>query len=321
MPNRLVRDGFVDSDRVNNLDYDEECFYHRLILCCDDAGRFDGRLQRLRSALFPLGYKTNSDPVIRGVDGCQREGLILVYDIDSKPFLQVTNWQMCGKSKLSKFPGPDGTFDIRYVLKETKSGQKKFLDTSIRSGEMASNPSQTLPFKRYGDGDGDGDGRSAPHGDGVAMGSASTLPSKEEMYKKHPCLQLLHDCELFKSLSLEQYLLCLRARSPHINYKKAFEEIIRRALLQVDIKKPAAFIDSQLSYWETDHRDEIHRRKEQYDRLQSEINTMVETIVELNGQDDERLTRMRKEFERMNGMDAMAQAGAKAHEILKSKKE
>ena len=142
-----MREGFVDSERVNNLDYDEECFYHRLLLKADDAGRYDGRIEILRSILFPLGYKTHSDPVKRGLDGCDREGLIFSYDVAGKPFLQVTNWRRCSNAKLSKWPDQNGDYTIRFVKMDTNQGIKDFVDTSVRSADQGRvSPPQTPPL-------------------------------------------------------------------------------------------------------------------------------------------------------------------------------
>lgn len=170
MPNRLIREGLVDSERVNNLDYDEECFYHRLLLKADDAGRYDGRLQVLRSHLFPLGYKTHSDPVLRGIDGCQREGLIKVYEVVAHEYIQVTNWRKAGAAKISKWPGADGTYAIRFVMMPTNQGPKEFVDTSVRSLDMKRISSSSTPLVNSEDTiyeDEDGDGKVQPGTEGV----------------------------------------------------------------------------------------------------------------------------------------------------------
>ena len=43
MPNRIIREGILSSDRVDQLDPPAEVFYRRLMSKVDDHGLFDGR--------------------------------------------------------------------------------------------------------------------------------------------------------------------------------------------------------------------------------------------------------------------------------------
>ena len=54
MPNRILREGILDSDRVNKLSWGAEVFYRRLMSVVDDFGRFDARIDLLKSKLYPL---------------------------------------------------------------------------------------------------------------------------------------------------------------------------------------------------------------------------------------------------------------------------
>jgi len=307
MPNRMVRDGFVDSERVNNLDYDEECFYHRLILKSDDAGRFDCRLDFLRSQLFPLGYKTHSDPVARGMDGCAREGLIVVYEVAGKKYVQITNWRKCGAAKISRWPAPDGTYDIHFVMMDTPQGMKLFVDTSIRSADLT----RCTPFiDSTQDEDEDEDGKSRPGSDRVGMGSTTNLPLEAKIYKKHPVLEQLHECIFLRGISLEQYLRAKQARSPYMDFKKASDEVVRRAELEGFVKKPAIFLDNQWSYWEKDNAEIIGRRAKKGAKVLQSINDMADAVFELKrtpgDESKERLARMSGDF--------IEEFGEKAHQ-------
>ena len=51
MPDRIVRQGILTSDRVNQLDWGAECFYRRLMSIVDDYGRYDARPAVLRAQL------------------------------------------------------------------------------------------------------------------------------------------------------------------------------------------------------------------------------------------------------------------------------
>jgi len=165
MPNRIVREGFLDSEAIHSLSDAGECFYHRLLLAADDAGRFDGRADILRARLFPLDSSRRASDVGKHLAECVSLRLAISYTFASKPFIQLTKWQRCSPCSVSKYPWVDGTFRIEYVKAETRDGLKDFVKTSLSHTDGIPIPSGgdlgALP-PMYGDGDGDGDGKSSP---------------------------------------------------------------------------------------------------------------------------------------------------------------
>jgi hypothetical protein len=133
MPNRILRDGFVDSEAVNALSDWTHRVYSNLLVKCDDAGRFDGRLEFIRSHLFPLGTTRRAEDFRKAVEEMGGE-LVIRYEWNGKPFLQVTKWQRCGSATTSRYPWRDGGHRIEYVSRETRDGDKDFVTTSISDG-------------------------------------------------------------------------------------------------------------------------------------------------------------------------------------------
>lgn len=106
MPNRIVREAILTSDKVDALDAPTEVFYRRLLSKVDDYGRFDGRPSILRTALFPLRVdRVREADCTRWMAACQMAGLIALYSHADKPYLEVLNteWQ---KRSPSKYPAP-----------------------------------------------------------------------------------------------------------------------------------------------------------------------------------------------------------------------
>ena len=62
MPNRIIKESIRTSDSINDLSWFEECLFYRLIVSCDDYGRFDGRPAIIKGSCFPLkdGVTTNN---------------------------------------------------------------------------------------------------------------------------------------------------------------------------------------------------------------------------------------------------------------------
>lgn len=107
MPNRVIREGILTSERVNSLNWEAEVFYRRLLSVVDDYGRFDARPAVLRSALYPLKLDSmREDSVQRCLNSLEAARLIVLYSVEGKAFLEVTNFKQQVRSKCSKFPSP-----------------------------------------------------------------------------------------------------------------------------------------------------------------------------------------------------------------------
>lgn len=102
MPSRLLREGILSSDRVEQLDAPAEVFYRRLMSKVDDHGLFDARPSILRSSLYPLRVdRVREADCSRWIAACEKAGLIALYQHAGKPFLQMldTRWQARSEPK------------------------------------------------------------------------------------------------------------------------------------------------------------------------------------------------------------------------------
>lgn len=104
MPSRIVREGILDSDRVNSLDFPAEVFYRRLMSKVDDHGLYDARLEVLKSHLYPVnGARVRETDISRWMAACQKAGLIVLYSVAGKPYLQMLDTKWPARSE-PKFP-------------------------------------------------------------------------------------------------------------------------------------------------------------------------------------------------------------------------
>lgn len=111
MPDRMIRESICISETLNQLTDFEERFWHRLIVNCDDFGRFYAIPAILKSRLFPLlDGKTKKD-MQNALNKLASVGLVDLYEVDGKPFLQVVTWEKYQRRRAekSKFPSPDGS--------------------------------------------------------------------------------------------------------------------------------------------------------------------------------------------------------------------
>lgn len=102
MPNRILREGILTSDRIDQLDAPAEVFYRRLMSKVDDFGLHDARPSILRSFLYPLrADRVREADIARWIAACEKAGVIALYEHEGKPYLQMldTEWQTRSEPK------------------------------------------------------------------------------------------------------------------------------------------------------------------------------------------------------------------------------
>lgn len=107
MPNRILKESICTSETINALSHAAETFFYRLLVNCDDYGRFDARPSILRSRLYPLRIETvTDDTVTQLLRECTLAGLTETYTSDGRPYLQVVTWETHQqiRAKRSKYP-------------------------------------------------------------------------------------------------------------------------------------------------------------------------------------------------------------------------
>lgn len=109
MPNRILKESICTSDSIESLKPFEETFFYRLIVNCDDYGRFDARIKILKNKLFPLKDGITNKNVEDALRRLASLGLVVLYESDGKPFLFLPTWEnhQQVRAKRSKYPVPD----------------------------------------------------------------------------------------------------------------------------------------------------------------------------------------------------------------------
>lgn len=107
MPNRVLREGILESYDVDKLNWAAEVFYRRLMSKVDDFGRFSADVRLLRAALYPLKLDKVSDRDTQGwLQATEKAGLVKVYEVDGKSFLELQKFNQRVRSSESKYPAP-----------------------------------------------------------------------------------------------------------------------------------------------------------------------------------------------------------------------
>lgn len=108
MPSRILKESITTNEQIDMLDPFEETFFYRLIVKTDDYGRYDGRPKILRAALFPL-KEVSLDDISNALKALERVGLIRVYVVEDRPYIELTGWErnQTIRAKKSRYPGCD----------------------------------------------------------------------------------------------------------------------------------------------------------------------------------------------------------------------
>lgn len=106
MPNRILKESIRTSDSINSLSWFEEVLFYRLIVSCDDFGRFDGRKAIIKGNCFPLKSGVTEKQIEEALDKLVTAGMVCRYEANGKPYLQLLSWEQHQqiRAKKSKYP-------------------------------------------------------------------------------------------------------------------------------------------------------------------------------------------------------------------------
>lgn len=108
MPNRILKESICTSDNLNELSEETENFFYRLLVCCDDYGRFDGRPAIIKARCYPLKESKTLLVISAYLQALHDAKLIILYQVDGKDYIQMLTWEKHQqvRAKKSKFPAP-----------------------------------------------------------------------------------------------------------------------------------------------------------------------------------------------------------------------
>lgn len=144
MPNRILKESICQSEEINKLTWFEEAFFYRLIVACDDYGRFDGRVKIIKGTCFPL-KEIKDREIQEGLDHMCATGLIRLYTVDDRPYLEMVTWSKHQRirNQRSKYPSPALNSNSRTVDSNSLT-----IDSNSRTVDCL-NPIQSNPESEY----------------------------------------------------------------------------------------------------------------------------------------------------------------------------
>ena len=105
MPNRIIKESICTSENIDQLTEFQEVFFYRLMVNCDDFGRFDARPKLLSSRLFPL-RDISTEMVVETLNALRDADLIILYEVGGHPYLQMKTWDKHQQARATKSKYP-----------------------------------------------------------------------------------------------------------------------------------------------------------------------------------------------------------------------
>jgi hypothetical protein len=137
MPNRLLRD-WTDSEKVDRLSPGAETLFVRLLMKADDFGRYVAKPRLLCAACYPLKPGMTEKQVACWCLELARAGLIVLYEVDGKKYLEIVNFGQRLRAKRSRYPAPSAS-------NMTAPGG----DVRTSAGKCPQNGSKTTPIQLF----------------------------------------------------------------------------------------------------------------------------------------------------------------------------
>ena len=108
MGNRIIKESICASPDIDELSWFEEVFFYRLIVNCDDFGRFDGRAAIIKARLFPL-KDIRPSQVEEAINKLSSVGIVDRYIANGQSYLQIVTWakHQQVRNRKSRYPEPE----------------------------------------------------------------------------------------------------------------------------------------------------------------------------------------------------------------------
>ena len=107
MPNRIIKESTVTSDKIAKLSDFEFRLWVGLITQADDAGRGDARPAIIKGRVFALRERTSLKDIENALSALAAHGCVSLYTVGGKPYYEFPHWaaHQRVRNAITKYPG------------------------------------------------------------------------------------------------------------------------------------------------------------------------------------------------------------------------
>lgn len=136
MPTRILREGILTSEPINQLSMQSELFYRRLMSVLDDHGRFFAHPSILRASCYPLQLDRVSEADVKQMlSECTSNAVLVIYNGGKHLF--CPNFRQQTRA-VSKFPEPPTELLSRCTANDKQMCTKAEAESYAKSEAEAS---------------------------------------------------------------------------------------------------------------------------------------------------------------------------------------
>jgi len=148
MPDRIIKQSICASDSIDRLTWFQEALFYRLIVHCDDRGRFDARPKIVKNLLFPLKDDMLLSEIVDGLRGLEDAGLIKIYG--GGRYLYMPTWSKHQRIRnvKAKYPDPKGEEETCGDLPQSAAECGELQQSAASRARAESNPIQSNSYGR-----------------------------------------------------------------------------------------------------------------------------------------------------------------------------
>ena len=147
MPDRLIRESWCASEKIDRLTPFEETVLARLIVNCDDFGRMDGRANVLCSRLFVTRRDVGPEQMRSAIAALEREGLVSRYAVAGREYIQMRGWgeHQRIRTQRSKYPAPPDAAEASRGISLAYHAAEAQVLNSANAAMQTADAEHTLP--------------------------------------------------------------------------------------------------------------------------------------------------------------------------------
>ena len=148
MPNRILKETICTSEQIDGLTPEQEVFFYRLMVVCDDFGLMDARPAILKARCYPL-KSFDIKKIQPLVSSLVNQGLISTYAVDGKPYIRIAKWKEHQqiRAQRPKYPRPE-----EGLISDDINGNHPIEDAPVIQSNPIQSESESNPIQSESDG-------------------------------------------------------------------------------------------------------------------------------------------------------------------------
>jgi len=135
MPDRIIRDELLTSERYWSVGIEAQRLFVHLLLNADALGRFSGKNYTIRAACYP-GHAIDPKLVEKLLSDLHDADLVRIYEHEGARYLFIPRYRQRLRAKCSFFPAPPSAInDIHYEKADSSQTQVGLESAEGREGK------------------------------------------------------------------------------------------------------------------------------------------------------------------------------------------